>query len=128
MKRITVILTTIAIGLTLSACGSNKASDNGILDGTYKSAGSSSQPTFIVTISNGKIAIDMVLDNETSGLYWKGSAPLTVKDFTSSADMRALDASLLGSGSKTKEFRVDGNSISFDVSMMGMSYKIRATK
>lgn len=129
MKKLLFVLALVMGLTTLSACGSSSEEPvkKAPLAGTYKTSGGG--PNFNVVIKDGVISIDLVMDEETSGLYWKGTAPdMSDGTFESTADVDALNASLVGSQSTTKEFWSDGSKISFEFQAMGVKKKIEARR
>lgn len=79
-------------------------------------------------VSNGEIEIVWVDEAESiSALYWVGTVPDEVTSgdiFVSEADRNALDTSLLGSQSETKAFTYADGTLSYDLTVMGVTQTI----
>lgn len=122
-KKRTVIFILALVFLFLTACGSS--SKNSSIDGTYRY---SDGPSFTVVIAKGEMMITIDVDN-SSGLYWKGTVPKKIgSSFKSVADKKALDDSLLGSGSDVKDFKVSNDSIEFVFQIMDTKTTVVARK
>ena len=90
------------------------------LDGRWIAEG------FEAVITPDLIEIQMV-DNttDTRGLYWLGTFPLdNTNTILSVADTTALEMSLLGSSETQKLFTIEGDTIQFEMSMMGITQTI----
>lgn len=111
---------TIALIFAMGACSSGSASTPSP-NGTYKADG------FEATVSDNSIQINLV-DNDNSTLYWKGTFPATGENVTSDGDVEAMSQSILGSQDKTKTFVVDGDKITFKISMMGNTRTVHLKK
>lgn len=113
----------IILAMTLVACGDSADPAPKSLTGTWKSG----DPELVAHISEDSIKIDIELDGSSHGLYWKGSFPSTAEDgdtLTSVADTEALDASIFGSGSDTKEFSYEDGKLVFSFSMFGITQDV----
>lgn len=106
------IIAAFLILLVLSGCAS-EGSTSKSSTGTYTSA----DETFKAEVTKDQIEIFFV-DGDSEGLYWSGTWS-TGSKVTSKANVEKLEASILGSQSKTKVFEVDGDKIEFDLMMMG---------
>ena len=98
-----------------------------VLDGAWKST--SDDPNFRALIKNGTIEVYFVAD-DTSSLYWKGTFPWNKGDESvpSTADVAALEGSLLGSQAKQKRFLYNGDNLLFDFTIMGTTTTITMEK
>ena len=98
-----------------------------VLDGAWTST--DAEPKFRSLIKNGTIEVFIVAEDTTS-LYWKGSFPWNKGDetITSTADVAALEDSLLGSTAKSKVFLYDGDNLVFDFTIMGTTTTITMEK
>ena len=100
----------------LTACGQEQP--EGPVRGTYVD----SDEKFEAEISDDQIVI-YILGDDSKHLYWDG----TWSDgevVNSEADTKKLKGSLLGSGSKTKEFDINDGEVSFDFSALGSTTNI----
>lgn len=82
--------------------------------------------TMTATISDGEISIDEQDGSNLSGLYWKGTFPVSTIlsdgfSVTSAGDTDAMNASLLASLDKTKTFSYKDGDLTFSFSMVGMT-------
>jgi hypothetical protein len=93
--------------------------------GTWQSTG---DLDFGAKIKNNRITVTWKVDEETSGLYWKGSFSSRGQTITSVGDRRAMDDSLLGSSDKTKKFTYENGKLMFKFSIMGENRKISLVK
>ena len=106
----------------MSGCGSAYQP----IDGIYKSK--KTDPAFEATVDDKTIKVEIVSDGERY-LYWLGTAPETTStNFMSDADSVELDKSLMGSQARSKRFRVDGNTISFEFKALGSTKKIEVSR
>ena len=140
MKKLIALLAVVFVGISLSACqssgsgsdASNPASKTVAtsaptkeapvsLDGTWKADG------FTATIASNSIEIHIV-STDSESLYWKGTFPSGIDKITSIADTEALSMSLLGSQDSEKVFSIDGNKITFKMSMMGTTKTVKLKK
>jgi len=140
-KIVATLIVALAVVWALSSCGSSTKSSSGSKDlsaqsvvntidaakdlsGTWKADG------FTAKIANGVITIDIVGDDQSSGLYWKGTFPaqVTTSTISSQANKKALQWAILGSDEKTKTFTYKDNKLSFKFSMMGVSGMIDLTR
>lgn len=116
-KLIAALITLIALPLALSACGPAEAarpadSKPVTHTGTWKAEG------FEGTVTADTIEIKIV-SPDTKSLYWKGTFHEGSDVVKSMADTEVLAASMLGSQDASKNFAVDDNEISFDITLMG---------
>lgn len=104
------------------------------LTGSWKTVDNASEDSWQeVTIDATTIEINWVSDGgDTKALYWLGTfeAPAEAGDytFTSQADTEALSKSIMGSGDTEKVFTYEGDQLSWEVSAMGVTKKVRAEK
>lgn len=104
------------------------------LTGTWKTVDNASEDAWQeVTIAADTITINWVSDGgDTTALYWVGTydAPTAAGDFTwtSKADTEALASSIMGSTDTEKVFTYEGEQLSWQVSALGVTKKVRAEK
>jgi hypothetical protein len=124
MKKLIALLAVVFVGMSLSAC---QPSENGTdakpasLVGTWKADG------FEATVAENSIEINIVSDDSKS-LYWKGTFESGTNKITSIADREALDASMMGSQDSDKVFMIEGDKITFEMSMLGTTKTIKLEK
>lgn len=144
MKKLIALFAVIFVGISLSAC---QSAENGSdaskpaskiaaapvatpaptkeapvsLDGTWKAEG------FEAVVAADSIEINIV-STDSESLYWKGTFASGTDKITSIADREALDASMLGSQDSEKVFAIDGDKITFKMSMMGTTKTIKLKK
>lgn len=136
MKKLIALFAVIFVAISLSACQSsgsgsdaNKPAASSVptketsvsLNGTWKAEG------FEATVSADSIEVNIV-STDSKSLYWKGTFPSGTDKITSVGDREALDVSMLGSQDKDKVFNIDGDKISFEMSMLGTTKTIRLEK
>lgn len=140
MKKLIALLAVVFVGISLSACqSSDRGSDASkpvsktvatstptkeapvSLNGSWKADGIEA----IIDVDGIEISI---VGNDSTSLYWKGTFPLGTDKITSIADREALDASILGSQDSNKVFAIDGDKITFKMSMMGTTKTIKLEK
>ena len=143
MKKLVALLAIIFVGISLSACqssgsGSDAKSSSSAptasvapaaptkeapvsLNGVWKADG------FEAVVDSSSIKISIVSADSTS-LYWKGTFASGADKITSIGDREALDASMLGSQDANKVFNIDGEKITFKISMMGTTKMIKLEK
>jgi hypothetical protein len=118
-----IVVLAVSLSAVLSMCSGAQASS---LVGTWKS----SEPEMIAHISRHKIAIDFAGDG-SSALYWRGTVPSSISNggkFVSKGNIKAMDASLLGSTSKTKRFTYKNGRLSFKFSILGITRTVYLRK
>lgn len=121
MNKATALL--LALFLSLAACGSDVEPES--LEGVWMTADDAAVQ-MTAEIIDGDIIIDWTME-DISALYWMGSAPDEATDgdsFTSNGNTAQMDASLLGSGDPTKEFRYEDGKISFELTVVGVTQRI----
>lgn len=135
MKKLIALLAVVFVGISLSAC---QASDSRTdapskisasatkeapvsLNGTWKAEG------FEATIAADSIVINIV-STDSKSLYWKGTFSPSTDKVASVADRDALDASLLGSQDSDKVFVIDGDKITFEITMAGTTKTVKLEK
>lgn len=90
-----------------------KDADTSVSEGSY----------FAADVTDGELSIYQK-NTEMSSLYWAGTAPETVsagETFVSAANHERTDSALLASSADEKEFSFDGEALSFEYSIMGMT-------
>lgn len=142
MKKLIALLAVVFVGISLSACQSSDSGSDANKTVTSSVTTASSAPTkeapvslngswkaegFAATIAADSIEINIV-STDSESLYWKGTFPSGTDKITSVADREALDASLLGSQDSDKVFNIDGDKITFKMSMMGTTKTIKLKK
>lgn len=128
----------IILTMSISACGSDSkkpettsvehtASAPVSLDGTW----TSDDPQMVAHISNDKILINLTLDEETTGLYWKGSLDTSIIEnetvdamLYSKGDTQAMEASLMGSQDSAKKFLYKDGKLSFKFTILGTTQTV----
>lgn len=140
MKKLIALLAVVFVGISLSACQSSDSGSDAnktvsktvtssaptkeapvSLNGTWKAEG------FEAVIAADTIEINIV-STDSKSLYWKGTFSSGTDKITSIADTEALSMSLLGSQDSEKVFGIDGDKITFKMSMMGTTKTIRLEK
>jgi hypothetical protein len=137
MKKLISLLAVVLVAISLSACQSSGSGSDASKAPTSSVA--SSAPTKEAPVSlNGSwkaegleavvdadgIEISIVSADSTS-LYWKGTFVTGTDKITSIGDREALDGSMLGSQDSDKVFNIDGDQITFKMSMMGTTKTIK---
>lgn len=93
------------------------------LTGTWTQVNRKSEDSYQqATITADTIAVDWVTDGgATTSIYWVGtvSAPGEVGSWTSTRDIAATESAMLASSDPTKNFTVEGDTISYKVSALG---------
>lgn len=121
MFRIIFIAIFIFVMMTTTACAKSTS-----YTGTWKSTG---DLEFIANIKKNHVDIVWVVDDETSGLYWKGTFPATKKTtIMSIADTEALNSSIFGSLDKSKQFIYKNKRLIFSFSAFGVTKTISLKK
>lgn len=120
----------LPILFALSACSAAPAEPVDLAGAWSSPAGDGLQ--FVATISGDQIEMHMTMD-DTKGLYWKGTFPVSDQAsdgtvITSVADVEALSGSLLGSQDASKDFTYSGGSLRFDFTMMGVTKTVSLSK
>lgn len=136
MKKLIALLAIVFVAISLSACQSSGSGSDASntpassaptkeapmsLNGTWKADG------FEAVIAADSIEVNIV-STDSKSLYWKGTFVSGTDKVTSVGDREALDGSMLGSQDKDKVFNVDGDKISFEMSMMGTTKTVRLEK
>jgi len=125
MKKLSIAIIALAAlflaPLVLAGCGPSSSAAPTSHVGTWKADG------FEANVTADAIEINIVGDDSKS-LYWKGSFHEGSDVVKSHADREALDASMLGSQDADKNFAVDDDQISFEMSMMGTTKTIHLKK
>lgn len=105
------------------------------LEGEWKQVNSKSKETWqSAIIKDGKITVNWISDNgDTSSLYWEGTydkpkvSSGTFK-WESKNDKSKTGGAMLASNADTKEFAFDGKQLSYEVSAMGSTTKVKLEK
>lgn len=139
----------LAVALALTGCGGAEPTPTGAteskaaeeapqapdLTGEWKQSNSASTDSYQqATITADTITVDWVSDGgNTSSIYWVGTfeAPNTATEpytLTSKRDAAATDSALLASTSDTKELTYEGDTLSYEVSMLGTTTKVKLKK
>jgi hypothetical protein len=126
MKKLMSLLAVVLVALSLSACQSTSSAP--IKEAPVSLNGSWKADGVEAVISTDSIKINLVSSDGAKSLYWKGTFPSGTDKITSVGDREALDITILGSPDKTKVFNVDGNKITFEISMMGTTKTVRLEK
>ncbi|WP_311141567.1 hypothetical protein [Lancefieldella rimae] len=149
-KKIVTAGLGVALVLTLGACSGQAQSTSTSTQETASveqkkpldlsgkwhatNSGDEAAATMEAEIKDGTITIYLVNKKEdTKMLYWQGTVPTpdTTEDkydFTSEADTEALSQSLLGSQDKTKDFKYENGTLSFDFTALGTTKTIKMEK
>lgn len=105
------------------------------LTGEWKQENSNSEDSYqVATISGDTIEINWVSDNgDTKSLYWAGSfeAPTTADEpysWDSENDHSKTESVLLASGDDTKTMTYEKGVLSYEVSAMGTTTKVKLKK
>ena len=139
MKKLIALLAVVFVGLSLSACQSSDSGSDANKTATSVSSATSSIPTKEAPVSlNGSwkaegieaiidadsIEISIVGDDNTA-VYWKGTFKSGTDKITSIGDREVLDGSMLGSQDSDKVFNIDGDKITFTMSIMGTTKTVK---
>lgn len=127
------ILSIIVIpALLLVGCASSPAiSADETVDLTGSWAYSGSEYQFEAAVADGEIEIEIVLSDDSTGLYWTGTFAETAKDgdtITSEADTEALSGSLFGSLDSEKDFVFEDGTLNFAFSIAGVKTDVQLVK
>lgn len=157
MKKLIALCLAGSIVLTLAACGASdvgeSTSEAAEIEDVSSAPESTPEPTpdpipdltgvWIqvdagdnyqkATIQGDTIEINWIGADGTSALYWAGSfiAPTTVDEpytWTSTNDTSRTSSALMASSDETKDFIYDDGTISYSVSMMGVSTTMHLEK
>jgi hypothetical protein len=106
-----------------------------VLTGAWKQSNSKSEKSYQqATITGGKMTIEWVTDGgDTTSIYWVGTfaGPTNASEpytWTSKRDVAATKSALLASTDDTKEFKYEGGTISYKVSMLGTTTTVNLKK
>lgn len=128
-KYISAALISVAVAM-LTACGGSSTPTSEAKPTTFVGSWSSDEPSMKAVVKGGVIQIDIVAD-DTRSLYWKGTFPTSSEenvDFVSDGDTEAMDASLLGSQDPSKTFKYVDDSLTFEMSMVGVTTTVYLKK
>lgn len=124
MRKIIIIM--LAVMMTFTFIGCSKNSEPVDLTGEWIQSNSSSKDSWQeATISENEIEINWITDNgDTKSLYWDGTytAPTETGDsysWISENDTSKTTSALLASTDKTKQFKYENGTISYEVSALG---------
>jgi hypothetical protein len=101
------------------------------LTGEWKQTNSKSADAYqSATITGNTIVVNWVSDNgDTTSLYWAGTftAPTEAGTYSwdSTNDTEQTSSAMLASGDPTKTFTFENDEISYDVSAMGTTVKVK---
>lgn len=148
MKKLIAPIT-LAVVLVLTGCGGAEPASPGAasskpseetpqapdLTGEWKQSNSASEDSYQqATITADTISVDWVSDGgDTTSIYWVGTfeMPTTATQpyiLTSKRDAAATDSALLASTSDTKELTYEGDTLSYEVSLLGTTTKVKLKK
>lgn len=157
MKKLIAVCTVIGMILSLSACGSSTSNESTGTSSQPASSAEVTEPTPAptpepapdltgvwtqvdasdsyqqATIQGDTIEINWISSDGTSALYWAGSftSPENSAEpysWTSNNDTSKTSGALLASGDATKEFTYENGTISYEVSMMGVTTTLQLEK
>lgn len=157
MKKLIAVCTVIGMILSLSACGSSTSNESTGTSSQPASSAEVAEPTPAptpepapdltgvwtqvdasdsyqqATIQGDTIEINWISSDGTSALYWAGSftAPEDSAEpysWISNNDTSKTSGALLASGDATKEFTYENGTISYEVSMMGVTTTLQLEK
>ena len=138
MKKVTTLLLALCLTIGLVACGGDKKTEEKkteplSLVGEWQEAQQNST-YHIATITDDTIKVYWYTPkDETKALYWEGTYEPPKDDaktyeWTSKANREALDSSLLASRDSEKKFAYDGKYLTYEVTAMGVTKKVRLEK
>lgn len=157
MKKLIAVCAVIGMILSLSACGSSTSNESTATSSQPASSAEVAEPTPAptpepapdltgvwtqvdagdsyqqATIQGDTIEINWISSDGTSALYWAGSftAPENSAEpysWTSNNDTSKTSGALLASGDASKEFTYENGTISYEVSMMGVTTTLQLEK
>lgn len=157
MKKLIAVCTVVGIFLSLSACGGSTSNESSGTSSPPSSSAEVAEPTpeptpepapdltgvwtqidasdsyQQATIQGDTIEINWISSDGTSALYWAGSftAPEDSTEpysWISNNDTSKTSGALLASGDATKEFTYENSTISYEVSMMGVTTTLQLEK
>lgn len=138
MKKIVALMLTLIVALAFVACGDGKEAKKETpkepynLEGEWKQVNSETDDAWqSAIIKDGTITVNWVTDNgDTTSLYWAGTYEAPTKyskeyKWDSQNDKEQTEAALLASEDDTKEFTYDGKQLTYQVSIMGTTSKVK---
>jgi len=131
IRIIALVMSVIIALVIISACSTAPAESSDVTadapstDGFYTSVENGNGIYLEAVVEDGQIEIDWYLEGDDSALYWKGSFEVTNDKVISEGDTAAMDASIMGSGSDTKEFWFEGDELCFELTALGHTQTIR---
>ena len=123
-----------AVALLLAGCGEKEPPEPLDLTGTWTTRTEGADSWQELVIEGDSMRVEWVYDDgETRSLYWAGTydAPDEATEewaWTSENDHSATDVALLASTSDEKEFSYADGAISYEVSAMGTTTTLHATR
>ncbi|MCQ9335010.1 DUF5067 domain-containing protein [Corynebacterium phoceense] len=142
MKKSFIVLS-LSAALTLAACSSestnltpadqpqsSEAAAPRLIGSWEGKAEGKDEVAYTAGIYKDKIVVEWNLDEHGSPVYWVGTFDPTVEDgvVTSQIDHAATETALMASSDETKDFTVDGDEITFPVSVQDFQTTITLTK
>jgi osmotically-inducible protein OsmY len=136
MKKLSAIIAVLIAGTVLSACGPAQNGTDASKTSTTSSAtkeapvslnGTWKDDAFEAEIADNSIVINIV-SADSKSLYWKGTFPGNSGTVTSAADTEALSMSMMGSQDAEKKFKIDGDQITFEMSIAGTTKTVHLKK
>lgn len=140
IRKLAIISFCVALIITIfTGCtgkdGDTSGNEIPDLTGEWKQENSNSEDSYqVATISGDTIEINWVSDNgDTKSLYWAGSfeAPTTADEpysWDSENDHSKTESALLASGDDTKTMTYEKGVLSYEVSAMGTTTKVKLKK
>jgi c-di-AMP phosphodiesterase-like protein len=126
--KLAVIAVLIIAALSITACGSSTPAKPKTLNGTWTTVDKNEDGTFTAVINKDRIAV-VLGDDDSSSIYWVGSFPKMTSDkVVSEGNTEVMDASIFGSGDKTKVFSYKGGQLAFKFTMMGTTTTVHLKK
>lgn len=103
------------------------------LIGTWTQSSGMPGTTMTAVITDGKISIDVEMQNNVSGLYWSGSFDTSVRtgsqfSVDSTADQTEMSGEMFASQDGSKIFVYNNGDLSFHFSIMGMNSVVHLTR
>lgn len=124
--KLAAVIVAIFATIGLTACTDDTTPRD--LNGTYVYTGDGS--AMVGEVKDGTILINLQ-SRDDSSLYWSGDfakTAMTGDKVVSNANKEQLSRSMTGSVDPTKEFTIDGDTITFQMSAMGMTKTVELKK
>ncbi len=131
VRTLALAMSVVIALMIIAGCSSPSAesadvtADAPATDGLYTSIENGNGIYLEALVEDGQIEIDWYLEGDDSALYWKGTFEATSDKIISEGDTSAMDASIMGSGSDTKEFWFEGDELCFELTALGHTQTIR---